>query len=164
VHTRGIELNIGKILRFLVATSAVASLLPEPAHAITCRVRTNPVNFGVYVPLSTAPLDVTGQIVVRCQAQPGTFEVIIGPGTSGDQLARALSAGGGLVLYYNLYRDAARTQIWGDGSPPTFTVTGSRIRRGRPTFYTYPIFGRVFANQAPDPGIYADNLVVTVLF
>ena len=68
------------------------------------------------------------------------------------------------MLNYNLYQNAARTLIWGDGSPPTVTVSGVRTTRGRPTFYNYPIYGRIFANQSPNPGAYVDNIVVTVLF
>jgi spore coat protein U-like protein len=139
-------------------------MLPVAAHAINCRISLGPINFGLYMPLTAVPVDVVGQFDVRCQAQPGTFAVIIGAGISGDQLARTLSAGGADVLNYNLYRDAARTQIWGDGTPPTVMVTGSRPSQGRPTSYSYPVYGRVFANQAPNTGIYSDNLLVTVLF
>ncbi len=138
--------------------------MPLAAHAINCRISLGPINFGLYMPLTAVPVDVVGQFDVRCQAQPGTFAVIIGAGISGDQLARTLSAGGADVLNYNLYRDAARTQIWGDGTPPTVMVTGSRPSQGRPTSYSYPVYGRVFANQAPNTGIYSDNLLVTVLF
>ena len=139
-------------------------MLPVTAQAINCRISLGPINFGIYMPLTTVPVDVVGQFDVRCQAQAGTFAVIIGAGISGDQLARTLSAGGANILNYNLYRDAARTQIWGDGTPPTFMVTGVRTGRGRPTFYNYPVYGRIFANQAPNTGIYSDNLLVTVLF
>ena len=146
----------------LVAIALV--LVADIAQAINCRVRVSPVNFGTYTPLTPVHLDVTGQIEVRCQAQPGTFEVQFGPGTSGDQTARTLNAGGANILFYNLYRDAGRTQIWGDGIPPTFVVTGARTARGRPTIYNYPVYGRIFANQAPNSGQYSDNIVVTVLF
>ena len=151
------------VVRRLVITVLLLAM-PQLAFAIQCKLRVNPVNFGVYEPLTPVHLDVIGQIQVRCQAQPGIFSVSIGPGISGDQLARILSAGGGNVLFYNLFRDAARTQVWGDGTPPTFVVTGSRTTRGRPSLFNYPIYGRIFANQAPDPGLYTDNLVITVLF
>jgi spore coat protein U-like protein len=139
-------------------------VLPQLALAINCQVRLTPINFGTYIPLTTAPVDVNASITIRCMAQPGTYAVTIGSGLSGDQLARTLSAGGTNVLYYNLYRDAARMQIWGDGAPPTFTVIGTRPGKGRPTETDHPIYGRIFAGQAPDPGSYTDNLVVTVMF
>lgn len=139
-------------------------LLPATAQAINCRVNLGPINFGLYMPLTPTHVDVIGQFDVRCQAQPGTFAITIGPGISGDQLARTLSAGGGNILNYNLFRDAARTQVWGDGTPPTFMVTGSRASSGRPSTFNYPVYGRIYANQAPNTGTYTDNLLVTVLF
>ena len=97
-------------------------------------------------------------------AQPGSFVVQIGPGTSGDQLARTLVSGAANTLNYNLYENAARTLILGDGTPPTVTVSGIRSARGRPSYFSYPLYGRIFANQAPSPGIYNDNILVTILF
>lgn len=148
----------------LCLVTIVLLLAADFAQAINCRIQVSPVNFGTYTPLTPVHLDVTGRIQVRCQAQPGTFEVQFGPGTSGDQTARTLTAGGANILFYNLYRDAGRTQIWGDGIPPTFVVTGARTSRGRPTFYNYPVYGRIFASQAPNSGQYSDSIVVTVLF
>lgn len=142
----------------------IAGLFPGQAHAINCRITLFAIDFGTYMPMTPSPVDITGQIDVRCQGQPGSFTVVIGPGVSGNQLARTLTAGGPDILNYNLYRDAARTQIWGDGTPPSFVVSGVRTNRGRPSFYNYPVYGRVFANQTPNPGVYNDNLLVTVLF
>lgn len=166
---RPVSGSLGRLIARAVSTAAAAgvvfaSLAPGVAFAINCRVTVVALNFGTYMPLTPAHVDVNGQLEVRCQAQPGTFTVTIGPGVSGDQLARTLSAGGGGVIYYNLYRDAARIEVWGDGTPPTFTVSGARSSTGRPTFYNYPVYGRLFANQSPNPGIYNDNVLVTVLF
>jgi len=153
-------------LRSGCAIAAVlgAVLFPGNAQAINCQVRLNPIDFGIYRPLQAAPLDVIGTITIRCMAQPGSYGVTIGPGGTGDFLARALTNGAGGTLAYNLYRDPARTQIWGDGSPSTFIVAGARTDRRRPTVTDHPVYGRVFAGQAPDPGTYVDNLLVTVLF
>lgn len=147
----------------LIAATAI-SFLPDLAHAINCRVTIGAMNFGLYTPLTPTHLDVMGQVTVRCQAQPGSFTITMGPGISGDQMARTMLSAGSALLYYNLYRDAARSQVWGDGAPPTFVVSGIRSSQGRPTHYSYPIYGRIFANQAPDPGLYSDNPIVTVLF
>lgn len=149
---------------FALTGFALSCMLPDVAQAIQCRITVSPISFGIYMPLTPTSVDVIGQFDVRCQAQPGSFTIIVGPGISGDQLARTLSAGGPDLLDYNIYTDAARTQIWGDGTPPTFLMSGVRPSAGRPTFYNYPIYGRIFANQAPNAGIYNDNLLVTVLF
>jgi spore coat protein U-like protein len=143
---------------------ALIFLAVNSAQAIQCRVTVTALNFGTYMPISPSHADSVGQITVRCQAQPGSFTVVIGPGLSGDLTARTLTSTGPDILYYNLYRDPSRTQIWGDGTPPTFTVSGVRPSKGRPTFYNYPVYGRIFANQAPNPGVYNDSPMVTVLF
>jgi len=143
---------------------AISLLLPGIANALNCSITLNPLSFGMYTPAGTVPLDAVSDITVRCVAQPGTYAVSIGPGLSGNQLMRTMSAGGANLLNYNLFRDPARTQIWGDGTPPTFVVTGSRPSVGQPTINVHPLYGRVFSGQTPNPGNYADNLLVTVLF
>ena len=146
---------------FLVASG----LWSSPASAIQCRLMVvQPMNFGLYLPATASPVDVVGELTVRCQSRPGPFSVSIGPGLSGDQTARTLLGATPTPLSYNLFRDPARTELWGDGTPPSFVATGVRPNRGRPTFYNFPIYGRIFANQAPDSGVYNDSLLVTVLF
>jgi len=143
---------------------ALVLLLPGVANALNCTITLNPLSFGMYTPGGSVHLDAVSDITVRCVAQPGTYAVSIGPGLSGNQLLRALLAGVGEILNYNLFRDPARTQIWGDGTPPSFVVTGTRASVGQPTINVHPIYGRVFSGQTPNPGNYADNLLVTVLF
>lgn len=158
--------TMNNLLPRSVALAGIAYLLfaPDLAHAINCRVTLVAMNFGIYTPMTTTHVDVMGQVNLRCQAQPGSFTVTISAGASGDHSARTLLSATADILNYNLYRDAARTQIWGDGSPPTFVVSGIRPNKGRPNFYNYPIYGRVFANQTPNAGIYNDDPMVTVLF
>lgn len=144
--------------------ASVALFAADFTEAATCRVRAGSINFGRYVPLQPTPVDVFGRMLIFCWGSPGTYSVTLGPGISGDQLARTLTAGGGQVLNYNVYRDPGRTRIWGDGTPPTFVATGNRPRRGWPTVRFYTMYGRLFSNQSPDPGIYTDDVLATVLF
>ena len=157
-------MNFSPVRILFLAGTAIVLLAPGDAHAINCRVTLVAMNFGTYTPMTTAHVDVMGQVNLRCQAQPGSFTVTIGSGFSGDQTARTMLSATSDILNYNLYRDAARTQIWGDGSPPTFVISGVRPSSGRPTAYNYPIYGRIFANQTPNAGIYNDDPLVTVLF
>lgn len=141
-----------------------ALLLPLEASAINCRATIAPLVFGTYMPMTAVNLDVAGNISIRCMGQPGSFSVLIGPGISGDQTDRTLVGTAAGVLHYNLYLNAGRGQIWGDGNGPTFTASGVRSGNGRPTNYDYPIYGRIFSNQDPAPGTYSDNVLVTLLF
>ena len=90
-----------------LACVAFCLLMPESAHAIRCRINVVPLNFGTYMPLQPTPADVTGTFNVRCWSQPGSFSIQIGPGTSGDQLARTMVSATADTLNYNLYQNAA---------------------------------------------------------
>ena len=109
-------------------------------------------------------LDATGLMIVRCVGRPGSFSVLMGPGSSGDQANRTMFSGPTNTLSYNIYQNAARTLIWGDGTPPTVTQSGIRNNNGRPSWFFYPYFGRLFAGQSPNSGFYTDSIVTTVLF
>jgi spore coat protein U-like protein len=67
------------------------------------------------------------------------------------------------ALAYNLFREAARVTVWGDGSGGTQVVTvGDSGPPGNPV--TVTIFGRVPAGQWVAAGTYADTLVLTIEF
>lgn len=162
--TKLIEFPAIRFRRILCASLILLFVFPESAEAINCRLRVFPINFGTYLPMRSTPLDVTGFMIVRCVGRPGSFVIQVGPGMSGDQLNRTMFSSGSNFLAYNIYRNAGRTIVWGDGTPPTVTLSGVRNRRGRPNWYFYPLFARAFANQAPNPGFYRDNVLITVLF
>ena len=69
-------------------------------------------------------------------------------------------------LNYNLFHDAARTSIWGNGLSGTGIATASL--RSVPVSETghisaqFPVYGRVPALQAVGMGGYSDTIVVTV--
>ena len=148
----------------LHACAALLLIAPGDAEAINCRIWVVPANFGTYIPARPTHLDRNGLMTVRCVGRPGSFTVVMGPGNSGNQVDRKLFSGPVNTLDYNLFVDAARTRVWGDGTPPTSIRSGVRNRRGRPNWYFYPFYARAFANQTPNAGVYVDNVVVTVLF
>jgi spore coat protein U-like protein len=67
------------------------------------------------------------------------------------------------ALYYNLYIDAARTAVWGDGSGPGQIVTASFPAVSR-TAKIFNIYGRVVALQNVAAGPYRDSIAVTVTY
>jgi spore coat protein U-like protein len=71
-------------------------------------------------------------------------------------------ANGGNTLNYNLYRDSARSQVWGDGSGSTFTVTGTGS--GLLTASTLTVYGDIAAAQDKPPGTYTSTITVTVTY
>jgi spore coat protein U-like protein len=64
------------------------------------------------------------------------------------------------VLGDNLYADAARTVVWGDGTSASATVPG--VTSTNPA--TANIYGRIFPLQSVGAGNYSDTLIVTINF
>lgn len=67
---------------------------------------------------------------------------------------------GGAAVVYGLYKDAGRSQPWGDGATPGSTVAGT----GTGAAKGYTVYGRVPPQTAPTPGTYSDTVVVTVTY
>jgi spore coat protein U-like protein len=153
-----------KILPTLAAALATSLACPAARATTSCSFTSVVgVAFGSYDVFSLSPLDTAGSLTFVCSG--------VGPS---DTVVIELSAGGaasfsprsmasmGASLSYNLYLNAARTAIWGDG-------TGGTSRYGPVTpvsgvGVTVPVYGRVPAGQNVPIGAYADTITVTILF
>lgn len=158
----------GAWLRGCLASAAAA--LAGPVLA-ACGIANAPITlgFGSYTPITFAgkiassDVDSNGIISISCTGltQSVTYAIKLDGGSSNSVNARSMTrAGGGSSMGYNLYTDAARTVIWGDGiNGGTFSGTvsapGGTVDR---TFY-----GRIPAGQSTVmPGTYSDQLVITL--
>ena len=152
--------------RVLIIASALAALAvgaPDIADAqMNCRVTVPPLAFGTYSPGIGAPLDVTGSIDVSCRGRPGIFLVTLATGSSGSYAARTMLSGP-YTMFYNLYLNAARTLVWGDGTGGTVIGVRLKGRFGRQDF-TLPVYGRIPPLQSVGAGFYQDDVLVTVIF
>lgn len=102
--------------------------------------------------------NVSGELVVTCD-QPAAFSVALSAGV-GDFARRKMQGADGAELRYNLFVDAARRRVWGDGvAAGTQTIRGENDGR-RPSII--PIYGVVPSRQKVLVGPYSDNLLVTV--
>jgi spore coat protein U-like protein len=150
-------------LRARTALLLVLALAAGTADAaLRCRVSTVPMDFGVYSPLDASPLDTVGTVSARCQGGTGLIRFHLSPGNSGDAGARLLFNGTS-QLPYNIYLDAPRTRIWGDGTGGTSEALRIQTRRGR-TEHSVTAYGRIPAGQDAAAGAYSDDIVVTVIF
>lgn len=131
------------------------------AGAKTCAVTGAWVAFGVYD--RTAASLTTGSVVVHCDERfQAVIRLSVGNGagasySSGRKMTR--SAGGG-TLTYNLYADAALSQVFGDG-------TGGSVAKDieATSDFTQPIWARIPGNQLTVlPGSYVDIVVVTISY
>jgi spore coat protein U-like protein len=143
-------------VQLLRAISAACLLAASLEASAACTVSATGPAFGTYDPFASAPLDAAGAVNFQCTAGP--VPVFISAGNSGTYSARAMRSGTA-ILSYNLYTNAARTLIWGDGTGGTSYLSA---QPGRPR--SLPVFGRIPALQDAGPGAYADTLVVTFNF
>jgi spore coat protein U-like protein len=134
---------------------AVVVLAWAPAARAVCWIATTGPAFGPYDPLSPAPVDAAGSVQYVCSTPS---KVSFSTGSSGNFASRAMQGAQG-ALMYNLFVDAARTQIWGDGTAGTVLPT---VPAG--LFRSVPVYGRVPARQNVAAGSYSDSLVVTFIF
>ncbi len=144
-------------MRRLLCTIALAcpSVAATPLAACELRNVTS-VNFGVYDVFSSVDDDSTGSVRVRCTPSTIPYTLKLSAGNSGRFSQRVLTSAGDR-LNYNLYMDAARTRIWGDGTD------GSSVESGN-TRKTFTIYGGLPAGQDPTVGAYSESIVILVEF
>ena len=138
------------------AGALLAALFGAPA-ANACTISVVSVNFGAYDPNVSTPDDSAGSVTLDCHKNQKSASVSITAGGSGSFAERRMT-GGGSNLDYNLYTNASRTIVWGNGTSGTATVS---VGAGSTTL---PIYGRITARQNVRAGSYSDATVVTVTF
>ncbi len=130
-------------------------------------ISTTPVNFGLY---SNAITNADGAVSLNC-LEGTPYAIGLHGGSNFDvvsQRARMTSLTATGVVSYRLYKDAARTDLWGKCNsliclePTVVKATGSGA------IQTFTVFGQAFApdifNPAPQPGIFSDVVLVEVSF
>ncbi len=135
---------------------ACALVLAASQAQALCTVTALPVVFGAYNPLSSQNVDGAGSVSIAC-VPASAYAVSLNTGL-GTYSARRM-ASGSYSINYNLYVDAARTVVWGDGSGSTSKVSDSAASA------IYPVYGRIPGSQsAAGVGAYSDTITVTVSF
>lgn len=137
-------------------------LLQPPAARASCTISVaTGVAFGPYNVFSSTPLDSTGQVSYQCtRGTTPAVSITLTRGSSATYLPRTL-LDGAQVLDYNLYLDAARTTVWGDGSTGTQAYFGTYPGTGR---VAVSLYGQVFAGQDAAVGSYTDTVTVVINF
>lgn len=153
------------VRRARVATSLGLALLgllvtTGPAAA-ACSIGATSVAFGVYDVFAGGPLDSTGNITLRCSGQDRNISISLDRGGAPTFAARQMRQGSEF-LNYNLYMDAARTILWGDGTGGTQAYFNANPPNNRDV--VVPVFGRIPAGQDTSAGPYTDIVTATILF
>jgi len=138
--------------------------------AVTCTVSATGPAFGIYNPLTATPSLANGQVTASCTLTGNTTTTVslvssYSTGSSGTYAARRMLSGSNF-LSYNLYYDAAYSQIRGDGTGgsqqggATFTLTSAAPTQTT----TSVVYGRIPALQDVAAGSYLDTIVFTVTY
>ena len=144
----------------LLAAIGIVWLCGAPAQA-ACTVRIDAgIAFGTYNIFSPTAVDTAGQFDVRCTGgdQNATLRISLSAGLTGTYAARHLTSGAEFLVY-NLYRNAARTIVWGDGSGATQVFIGPA---NGPQRQYFDVFGRIPPLQDAAVGAYSDTVRITV--
>lgn len=144
------------------AESKTASFTVSAAVAKACTIDAADLDMGTWD--GTGNLNGASTITVRCTNGTG-YDVSLDPGQNAANSAdRKLSSGTDL-LAYNLYTDAARTQIWDDVSG-TNKATGTGTGMAKANEQDIRVYARVqLADlQAAKPGSYTDSVTATITY
>ena len=123
-----------------------------------CAVSATDLVFGNY-PATAAPPTVlaTSTISVTCElGDTYTIGLSDGANPSGTQRRMLRTAPPVAYLSYNLFRDAALTQVWRDTGPTRLPGVGTGLLQA------HTVYGQIPGGQIVPVGAYIDTVTVTV--
>jgi len=165
----------GRLMAFVVAgvgawMGSLSDGVAWAAPKTSCTLDgTSVMAFGTYDPMGNVDVDAQGQVSYRCGNGNNVRGGGIGKGRLVVQISLSAGNAGNFQRYmqgprdrmnYNLYMDAPRSQIWGDGTGGTRIYSEKAQPNNHVT--TVPVFGRITGAQDVSVGQYLDNLVVTL--
>jgi spore coat protein U-like protein len=149
-----------KRLLILLAV-AIGTLYASDADAQACTISATSVNFGSYNVFNGSDTDSTGTVTYRCNGSAHNITIGLTQGASASFNQRQMQKGAE-ALTYNLFLDAARSTIWGDGTSGT-----SVYSIGNPpnnTNVNLTVYGRVTAGQDVSAGTFSDTVTAVINF
>jgi len=150
--------------RLLVLATAIFSNCGTGWAA--CTVTATPVAFGQYRPTSSVATTTSGTITLVCTqllTLLPSYTISLSAG-GGSTYGNRRLASGTVFLRYQLYRDAGRQVVWGDGSGGSSTLTDTVLLSLLSSGKSYTVYGAISAGQNVAPGIYTDTILVTVTY
>lgn len=144
-----------KIKHFFYSTTALVLLYTPSLTFADCNVSSNGVSFGNYDVFVMNHTDSVGTLTVNCNVDT-PYILKLDTGSSGNFSQRKMLNGVD-YLVYNIYIDAARTLVWGDGTGGGVTKSGQTGATEQHTLY-----GRIPAKQNVPVGNYLDTIIATI--
>jgi spore coat protein U-like protein len=138
------------------------SLLLAGNSYAACTVATTGINFGSYDVFSSVPADSTGTVTVTCNTPNQLAQLDLGPSpnSGGFNPRRMKHVSAPDLLDYNIFTNASRSTIWGNGTSGTSSISSFLQKKNVPRVLT--VYGRITAGQDVRVGSYSEILVVTV--
>jgi spore coat protein U-like protein len=149
------------VLGALAASIWLYDPMPAAAQAGSCTISVTSVAFGSYNVFTSTAIDSAGTVTYRCNSTAANISIALSKGSSSSFSPRTLRKGGE-TLNYNLYRNAARTNIWGDGTGGTSVYT--RANPPNNSNVNLTIYGRIPALQDVSAGNYSDTVSAVINF
>lgn len=141
--------------------ACLAGATDAAAQSPSCTISATSVAFGSYNVFSTSADDSTGTVTYRCNSRASNIRITLSRGSSNTFSTRTMRKGSE-SLGYNLYTNAARTTIWGDGSSGTSVYTLANPPDNSNVSVT--IYGRIPAGRDVSAGSYSDTIAATINF
>lgn len=115
------------------------------------------LDFGIHTANLTANVDQTSMLAVTCTSN-SSWQLGLNSGLHATGSTRQMIGPSGTLIQYGLYRDAARTQSWGN----TLSVNTLNGSGGSAT--SLKVYGRVPPQSAVPAGAYSDTVTVTLTY
>lgn len=105
-------------------------------------------------------VNTTSAIGVQCtNTTPYNVGLDAGAGSGATVTTRKMTSSGGGTVNYQIFRDASRTQNWGN-TVNTDTLSGT----GNGAVQSLTVYGTVPAQTTPAAGAYTDTVQITVTY
>jgi spore coat protein U-like protein len=147
----------------LRAATATANLAVSASVSANCVLTAGTLAFGAYDPVSAnASTDLlgSGTFTVACTKSAAGVWIGMDLGANASGSVRRMQAGAtGNYLSYEMYREVARTNVWGNTA-----LTGVSYAPISKAPSTITVYGKVTSNQDVPGGSYTDTVLVTVNF
>ncbi|NDD75073.1 MAG: spore coat U domain-containing protein [Gammaproteobacteria bacterium] len=146
------------------AGSTTGALAVTGTVTAVCQSLTaNALAFGTYDPTAQTRTATTTFSIECTASTPIAVALNAGSTIGASMAARKMTDGLTNTLTYQLYTDATRSIVWGDGTAGSQTVTGVGIGIGSPLVFT--VYGAIPSGQNDVvPGSYSDTITITVTY
>lgn len=166
------------VLRHLsTVVIACAGLFTAGQAGAVCTVSSSGVSFGAYQPLtfpgkltSTDALS-TGTVSINCSAvvTVGSYTLALGPSVAGtgDRISTRFLANsnGGADMAFNLYTDANRSVVWGNGTTGSVFSGILPIIGAISQIQNVTVYGKIPANQNTlRAGSFSGSMTMTLTY